>query len=96
MLRHAFGFRLNRKGETGGRELGLLLHHAKIAIVPMTPEHYEIARIAWRRCGKGRHPAGLNFGDCCSYALAKLTGDSLLFKGDDFSQTDIKSAGWSS
>lgn len=85
-----------KKGEAGGRELDLLLHHARIAIVPMTPEHCEIARIAWRRYGKGRHPAGLNIGDCCSYALAKSAGDSLLFKGNDFSQTDIKAADWSS
>lgn len=46
-------------------------------------------RRAWRRFGKGRHPAGLNFGDCFSYALAVATGEPLLFKGNDFSQTDI-------
>ncbi len=85
-----------KKGEAGGRELDLLLHHAKIAIVPLTLEQYGIARIAWRRYGKGRHPAGLNIGDCCSYALAKLGDDSLLFKGNDFSLTDVKAVPWSS
>lgn len=50
------------------------------------------ARRAFRSYGKGRHPAGLNFGDCIAYALAKSTGHSLLFKGDDFTQTDIDSA----
>lgn len=79
-----------KKGEAGSRELDLLLHQARIEIVPMTPEHSEIARSAWRKYGKGRHKAGLNIGDCCSYALAKCSGESLLFKGDDFSQTDIQ------
>ena len=58
----------------------------------MTAEHADQARRAWRRYGKGRHPAGLNFGDCFSYALATLSGEPLLFKGNDFSQTDIKAA----
>ena len=81
-----------RKGEPGGRELDLLLRQAKIEIVPMTAEQFEIARSAWRKYGKGRHPAGLNIGDCCSYALAKCTGEPLLFKGNDFSKTDIEEA----
>ena len=83
-----------KKGESGGRELDLLLHQARIEMVPMTAEQFEIARSAWRRYGKGRHPAGLNIGDCCSYALAKCADEPLLFKGDDFSQTDIKMAYW--
>lgn len=78
-----------RKGEIGGRELDLFLHRAKIDIVPFDSEQLEIARTAWRRFGKGRHPAGLNFGDCFAYALAKISGEPLLFKGNDFSQTDI-------
>lgn len=81
-----------KKGVHGGREFDLLLHHAGIEVVPMTAEHCEIARSAWKSYGKGRHPAGLNIGDCCSYALAKSTGEPLLFKGDDFSLTDIKRA----
>ena len=81
-----------KKGESGGRELDLLLHQARIEIVPVTAEQFEIALSAWRTYGKGRHPAGLNIGDCCSYALAKCAGEPLLFKGDGFSRTDIKVA----
>jgi ribonuclease VapC len=79
-----------KKGESGGRELDLLIHQAKIEIVSVTAEQFEIARSAWRKYGKGRHPAGLNIGDCCSYALAKCSGEPLLFKGNDFNQTDIE------
>jgi ribonuclease VapC len=78
-----------RKGEAGGRELDLLLHRAKIDIVPFDNEQAEIARTAWRRFGKSNHPAGLNYGDCFAYALAKISGERLLFKGNDFCQTDI-------
>jgi len=81
-----------KKGESGGLELDLLLHQAKIELVPLTAEQFEIARLAWRKYGKGRHPAGLNIGDCCSYALAKCAGEPLLFKGNDFSQTDVNTA----
>lgn len=80
-----------KKGESGGLEFDLLLHHAGIEIVPMTAEQYALARSAWRMFGKGRHPAGLNMGDCCAYALAKHSGELLLFKGDDFGRTDIAS-----
>lgn len=80
-----------RKGEAGSRELDLLLKNAHIKIVPMDAEQLKLARLAWRNYGKGRHPAGLNIGDCCSYALAKHCGEPLLFKGDDFSKTDIPS-----
>jgi len=83
-----------RKGEAGGREFDLLLHRARIEIVPMNVEQYEIAREAWRIYGKGRHPAGLNIGDCCSYALAKYSGEPLLFKGEDFSKTDVPAVRW--
>lgn len=78
-----------RKGEAGGRELDLLLHRAKIDIVPFDEEQAEIARNAWRHYGKGNHPAGLNFGDCFAYALAKISSEPLLFKGNDFIQTDL-------
>lgn len=57
-----------------------------------TGAHVDIALDAFRRYGKGRHPAGLNLGDCFSYALAKATGQPLLFKGEDFSRTDIERA----
>jgi ribonuclease VapC len=79
----------SRKGEPGGRELDLLLYRAAIEIVAVDQDQAEIARIAWRRFGKGRHPAGLNYGDCFAYALAKTRQLPLLFQGDDFSRTDI-------
>lgn len=78
-----------KKGEAGGRELDLLLHRAQIETVTLTADQAELARLAWRQYGKGHHPAGLNIGDCCAYALAKYSGQALLFKGDDFQQTDI-------
>uniref|UniRef100_UPI0005BB7FD2 type II toxin-antitoxin system VapC family toxin n=1 Tax=Ensifer sp. ZNC0028 TaxID=1339236 RepID=UPI0005BB7FD2 len=58
----------------------------------VTADHADRARRAWRRFGKGRHPASLNYGDCFSYALATLSGEPLLYKGNDFSQTDIDAA----
>lgn len=79
-----------RKGPAGGRELDLLLHRGKIEIVSFTPEHAEIARAAWLSFGKGRHAAGLNMGDCCSYALSRISGEPLLFKGADFLRTDVQ------
>ena len=79
-----------RKGEAGGRELDLLLHRARIEIISLNVDQVEIALTAWRKYGKGNHPAGLNIGDCCAYALAKYSGEPLLFKGEDFSQTDIR------
>jgi ribonuclease VapC len=81
----------SKKGEAGARELDLLLHRVQIEIVAMNPDQSEIARTAWRAYGKGNHPAGLTIGDCCAYALAKYSGEPLLFKGEDFSQTDIQS-----
>jgi ribonuclease VapC len=78
-----------KKGEAGGRELDLLLHRAQIETVAMNPDQAELAKRAWRLYGKGIHPAGLNIGDCCAYALSKYSGEPLLFKGQDFSQTDI-------
>lgn len=79
-----------KKGDSGGRELDLLIHRAGINLVAMDAEQSELARAAWRKYGKGRHPAGLNIGDCCSYALSKYSGEPLLFKGNDFSKTDIE------
>jgi len=79
----------SRRGEAAGRELDLLLHRAKIIVVPVDAEQAEAARVAWRKYGKGRHRAGLNSGDCFSYALAKISGEPLLAKGSDFAQTDI-------
>ena len=81
-----------RFGEAGGADLDLWLHKANVDIVAVTADHADQARRAWRRYGKGRHPASLNYGDCFSYALSSLTGEPLLFKGNDFSQTDIEAA----
>jgi len=81
-----------KKGESGGRELDLILHRAQVEVIAMNYEQAEIARAAWRKFGKGNHPAGLNIGDCCAYALAKYSEEPLLFKGNDFSRTDIRAA----
>lgn len=81
-----------RLGAPGGGELDLWLHKVGVEIVAVDAEMADAARRAWRRFGKGRHPAGLNFGDCFSYALASLTQEPLLFKGADFSETDIRTA----
>jgi ribonuclease VapC len=76
-------------GEEGVRELDLFLLKAGLEVVPFDSAQLEVARHAWRRYGKGRHPARLTFGDCFSYALSKTTGEPLLFKGDDFAKTDV-------
>jgi len=82
----------SRKGEAAGRELDLLLYRAGIEVVAVDQDQAETARLAWRRYGTGRHPAGLNYGDCFAYALAKTRQLPLLFQGHDFAQTDVKSA----
>ncbi|MFI5729116.1 type II toxin-antitoxin system VapC family toxin [Kribbella sp. NPDC051587] len=75
------------------RRFDELVGAAEIQIEPVTEAHARIAREAYRDFGKGSgHPAGLNFGDCFAYALAQDSGEPLLFKGNDFSQTDLKSA----
>lgn len=84
-----------RVGEAGGRELDLLLHKAAIEVVAVDAVQAELARHAYRQFGKGRHPAGLNYGDCFAYALAQSAGEALLFKGDDFNKTDVAVAPWS-
>lgn len=80
-----------RKGPAGTRELDLLLHTASMEMVSLTEEQVQLAREAYSKFGKGRHPAALNLGDCCSYALARFSGEALLFKGVDFRKTDIPS-----
>ena len=79
----------SRRGEGGGKALNMLMEKIAIEVIPVTAEHALIACQAYRRFGKGRHPAKLNFGDCFSYAAAKLRCEGLLFKGNDFNQTDI-------
>jgi ribonuclease VapC len=83
----------SRSGETAGEQLDLFLSRAQIVIENVTAEQVQIARKAWRRYGKGRgHAAGLNFGDCFSYALAQICGEELLYKGTDFAHTDVARA----
>jgi ribonuclease VapC len=81
-----------RQGIEAANDLRVLLDRLGVNIVPVDVEQAYGALTAWRRFGKGRHPAGLNFGDCFSYALAKETRGALLFKGRDFGQTDVLSA----
>ncbi|GAB6042598.1 type II toxin-antitoxin system VapC family toxin [Endothiovibrio diazotrophicus] len=83
-----------KKGEEGARQLDLLIHRAGIEVIAMNGEQAGLARIAWRRYGKGRHPARLNLGDCCAYALSRHSGEPLLFKGDDFPHTDVQMVPW--
>ena len=78
-----------KKGQTGADKLDELLAELTPSIVAFDQKQADLARTAWREYGKGRHPAKLNFGDCCSYALAKHLNKPLLFKGNDFSQTDL-------
>lgn len=79
----------SRLGDAAGREFDLFVIRAKLEIVPVDAEQAELARSAWRRYGKGRHPAALNYGDCFAYALSKWKGEPLLAKGTDFGSTDV-------
>ena len=81
-----------RKGDAGRHDLDLLLQAIDPDIVAVTAHHAGLAIDAFRRFGKGRHKAGLNIGDCFSYALAKASNQPLLFKGGDFIHTDVEAA----
>jgi len=83
-----------RRGDDGARDLDLLLAKLRVDIAVVTANQADIARKAFRRYGPGRHAANLNFGDCFAYALAKDTSAPLLFKGDDFGQTDVMVASY--
>jgi ribonuclease VapC len=85
---------LGRRGTEGSNDLDLYLYRGHIEIVPFTETQARLARDAFIRYGKGRHPAKLNFGDCIAYALAKDTGEELLFIGTDFALTDIAVAAY--
>ncbi|MFZ0950738.1 MAG: type II toxin-antitoxin system VapC family toxin [Candidatus Sulfotelmatobacter sp.] len=80
----------NNRNPVLSRRFDDLLRDAEISVEPVTLNQARIAREAYRDFGKGRHRAGLNFGDCFAYALAKEKGEALLFKGDDFRHTDIE------
>lgn len=79
----------SRYGVSGAMDFDLLLHTIQAQIEPVTDDQVRIGRLAYRRYGKARHTAALDYGDCFSYALAKASGQPLLFKGSDFSQTDL-------
>ncbi len=81
-----------RLGPDGKRLLATFLLESEIVVVPFGDAHWKAAVNAFRRYGKGQHPAGLNFGDCLSYATAKLAGQPLLYTGSDFSRTDLPTA----
>lgn len=83
----------SRRGTAGAAILDALRTRLGLEVVPFDEAQARLAREAWSRFGKGRHPAGLNIGDCCSYALARSAGWPLLFKGDDFSRTDLDGVG---
>ena len=76
-------------GDSGIRKCDELLRGSEIIIEPFTEPQARAARTAFSNYGKGRHPAGLNLGDCFSYALSKVSGEPLLFKGNDFRKTDV-------
>ncbi len=82
----------SRGGPEAGDGLDEFLKLAEIGIAPVTAEQVAAAKRAWRRFGKGRHRAALNFGDCFAYALAQTSREPLLYKGNDFARTDIPNA----
>lgn len=79
-------------GADASRQVESFLRRSSIVLEPVTVEQAYLARQAFLDYGKGRHPAGLNFGDCFSYSLAKALDQPLLFKGEDFNRTDVRSA----
>lgn len=80
----------SRYGDAGEREVDTFVHRTGTQVIPVTQEHVDVARAAYRRFGKGQHAAALNYGDCFSYALAKLLGEPLLYIGNDFAHTDVE------
>ena len=79
----------SRFGSEGLRDLDLFVERAGIELVAVDENQARVARRAFSRFGKGRHPAGLNYGDCFAYSLATVLGEPLLYKGNDFAQTDV-------
>jgi len=78
-----------RLGETGPAQLSRMLDRAAFVVVAFEVQHWQVAADAWRRFGRARHPASLNFGDCLAYATARVADEPLLCKGDDFAKTDL-------
>jgi ribonuclease VapC len=81
-----------KMGPRGRSLLARVVQEAGVSVVPFTDEHWPMAIAAYARFGKGRHAAALNFGDCLSYAVARLSGQPLLYVGEDFSKTDLARA----
>jgi ribonuclease VapC len=79
----------SRLGKDPRPVLNGFLRKMEVEVIPFTAEHYEAAMDAFERFGRGRHPAALNFGDCLSYAVARLSGLALLYTGNDFARTDL-------
>ena len=82
----------NKRQRPSLDELRALIDELGMTVVPFDAQHWETAASAFERFGRGRHKAGLNFGDCMTYATAAVAGDSLLFVGNDFTKTDIRRA----
>lgn len=80
------------RGKPSIHEVQRLIDELDVTVVPFGPEEWQAAVTAYHRFGRGNHPAGLNFGDCLSYAAASTARDALLFVGNDFARTDIKPA----
>jgi ribonuclease VapC len=94
MLEAAFAV-VHRKGyppREAAREVSDIVSEARMDVAAVEPYMFEVAITAFERFGKGRHPAKLNIGDCLAYAVAKANNASILFVGDDFSQTDLPNA----
>jgi ribonuclease VapC len=83
-----------RAGAMATDDALLILGQLAVETLPFDAAHMHEAHEAWRRYGKGRHPASLNLGDCCAYAASKIEGEPLLFKGNDFGKTDVEIASW--
>lgn len=83
---------MRRQGAEAGDLAMALIDTLQIAVLPWTIDHARLAADAHLRFGRGRHPAGLNYGDCMAYALAKSLDAKLLYKGEDFARTDIQAA----
>jgi len=84
----------SRHAAAAAEKATALLNQYNVEIIPFDQVQMRTAQDAWRRFGKGNHPAGLNLADCCAYAAALTSGEPLLYKGDDFSKTDIDSVNW--
>lgn len=84
--------RVDKLGGEHGKNLNEIMRISNIKVAPITAEQMSLAREAYKKFGKGNHPARLNLGDCFAYALSKARGEPLLYKGDDFRQTDVEAA----